>query len=240
MTVEVLLIVGNGLLWVLLMLGLKKKLSPEGVMKDVRKELEGLLLQINSASDRNIRLIQNQIEQLKTASLEAEQLCAKVEERLAMLYGELDKASAVKTVEDRLYPSELPSASDLGTGRETPAPEASIPNAVPSAPAANRASDAPAVHDDTLSKSYSPVDSYMKEQMRFASDVAEASSGEKAPENPHRIEIPEFIKAETPLEIKKPFRQQVMEMKALGYTIEEIAHETGRSTQEVKITIEFS
>ena len=48
------------------------------------------------------------------------------------------------------------------------------------------------------------------------------------------------MQAEVPIEVKKNFKQRVMEMRTLGYTIEEIAHETGRSIQEVKITIEIS
>ncbi len=211
-------------------------------MRDARKELEALLLHINSASDRNIRLLQEQISQLKHASSEAELLCAKAEEKISLLYQELEKASSVKTVQDRLYPSSLPAAgphekqlvtvdSEHLSERDSLPPgkdEIEAPTALPLA--------------DTLNKSYSPVDSYKKEQLRFASEkegdveeTAASSSEETSVSN-----IPEFVQAENPIEVQKPFKQQVMEMKAFGYTIEEIAHATGRSTQEVKITIEIS
>lgn len=235
MLVNAVLLAGNVILWCILLLRLKKKLSPDGVMKDVRKELEKLLLQINSDSDRNIRLIQNQIEQVKKVSLEAQQLCERAEERIAMLYGELDKASSVKSVEQSLY---------------RPAPESTKPDkaieplSVPEPRAGGGDSKAglaaSILHEDTLNKSRSPVDSYMKEQLRFVPEASRSSEpASSAQDSPRKIEIPEFIKAEKPIEIKKPFRQQVKEMLALGYSVEEIAHKTGRSTQEVKIIIEI-
>lgn len=243
MSVNAILIAVNTILWIVMFLRLKKKLSPEGVIKEVRKELDRLLLQINSESDRNIRLIQKQIEQVKEVSLEAQQLCDRAEERIAMLYGELDKASSVKSMENHLYLSGeqakapeprqeamlpdkalVPEASKVPTVSEVP-DVAELPTGV---------RPAPVVVDDTFNKSRSPIDSYMKEQLRFVPETGPAS-----PEPPRKIEIPEFIKAEKPIEIKKPFRQQVKEMLALGHSIEEIAHKTGRSTQEVKIIIEI-
>ncbi|MBP5158176.1 MAG: hypothetical protein ILP18_09940 [Treponema sp.] len=240
MLVEVLLLAGNVLLWILLSLWLKKKLSPEGVMKDARKELEGLLLQINSASDRNIRLIQNQIEQAKSASSEVQMLCNKVEERIALLYGEMDKLSSVKAAEELLYSS---SRSDEGGahGQEAgladgaPVPVEAPARSEPTVSEPKKEASAELPPYDTLNKSYSPLGSYMKEQLRFADAVKAAP-----PEPSRKVEIPEFIKPEKPIEIKKSFRQQVLEMRALGYSVDEIAHKTGRSVQEVKITIEIS
>ena len=235
MPVTVILIVVNTILWVVMFLRLKRKLSPEGVIKEVRAELDKILLQINSDSDRNIRLIQNQIEQVKKVSLEAQQLCERAEERIAMLYGELDKASSVKSVENQLYQLD-PEGTKPGK-----APEAD-PVPVPSA-GVSEAKDGAAVaipHEDTLNKSRSPLDSYMKEQLRFVPESARPSEPVSATQEASRkVEIPEFIKAEKPIEIKKTFRQQVREMLALGYSVEEIAHKTGRSTQEVKIIIEI-
>lgn len=226
MLVNAILISANIILWIVLSLRLRKKLSPEGIIKDVRKEMESLLLQINSASDRNIRLIQDQISQAKTASAEARQLCDKVEERLAMLYGEAAKLSSVKATENLLYPPAPPAKS--GPSENVPVPPADAPEATVG----------PAVEiprQDTLNKASSPLGSYMKEQMRFSENPAPAAN-----EPARKVEIPEFIKPERPIEVKKSFRQQVFEMKSLGYSAEEIAHKTGRSVQEVKITIEIS
>ena len=240
-----LLFVGNALLWVLVFLHLKKKLSPKGIVKEAQKELEALLLQLNSASDRNIRLIQEQIAQLKQACSDAETLCGKVEERIAMLYGELEKASSVKELEERLYPAApKPKAPVLPPETAAaPQPKATVPEPGPIPQVASRAFP----QDDTLNKSYSPLDSYMKEQLRFTAGEVDGmqAEGAEAPvpqeKQPSRTpSVPEFIQAEKPIEITKSFHQQVMEMKKLGYSVEEIARETGRSTQEVKITIEIS
>ena len=183
--------------------------------------------------------MQAQLDRLKQATVAADELCSKVEERLAMLYGELDKASAVKAAESRLYPApEQPPEAAVPASAPTPG---SAPAAAPAStpiPAPSPAAADVLPLDDTLNKSYSPVDSYRKEQMRFGPPAGTAPS--VAPEKPQKIEIPEFIKAEKPIEIKMPFKQRVRELRALGYSIEEIAHETGRSTQEVKITIEIS
>ena len=245
MPVNAILIAVNTILWVVMFFRLKKKLSPDGVIKEIRKELDKILLQINSDSDRNIRLIQSQIEQVKKVSLEAQQLCERAEERIAMLYGELDKAASVKSVEQSLY-RPAPENTKPDKAEASPAlssePAASEltaePRAGSSVPKVGPAASIP--HEDTLNKSRSPVDSYMKEQLRFVPEAAR--SPEPAPsaqDSPRKIEIPEFIKAEKPIEIKKPFRQQVKEMLALGYSVEEISHKTGRSTQEVKIIIEI-
>ena len=257
------LLAGNILLWVFVFLYLKKKLSPRGIVAEARKAIDELLLKLNSDSDRNIRLIQNQIEQVKRVSLEARQLCDRVDERLALLYGELEKASSVKDAEERLYPAvraqaAVPpqEAAVPGPGpfpRETAAPAAEalvLPqNNLPQEAAVTASGGLP--QDDTLNKSLSPLDSYMKEQQRFTAGESAAlpAAGEEAPaarERPVSREpsrtpsVPEFFQAEKPIAIPKSFRRQVMEMKQLGYSIEEIAHETGRSTQEVKITIEIS
>ena len=245
MLIEALLIAVNAILWTVLFMRLRKKLSPEGIMKDARKELEDLLRQINGATDRDIRLMQAQLDRLKQATVAADELCSKVEERLAMLYGELDKASAVKAAESRLYPApERPPEAAVPAPAAAPA-SAPTPGSAPAAAPASTPIPAPSPAaadvlplDDTLNKSYSPVDSYRKEQMRFGPPAGTAPS--VALEKPQKIEIPEFIKAEKPIEIKMPFKQRVRELRALGYSIEEIAHETGRSTQEVKITIEIS
>ncbi len=233
---------GNVLLWVFVFLHLKKKLSPKGIVKDARKELEALLLQINSASDRNIRLIQEQISQLKHAASDAEALCGKVEGRIAMLYGEMEKLSAVKAVEERLYQT----VSQSDAIKEKPLPSEAGGLSVEEKVSVPKEQDVPVskrlLQEDTLNKSYTPVDSYVKEQMRFtaAEDKAGQELVEKRSDMSHVENIPEFVQAENPIEVQKSFKQQVLEMKALGYSIEEIAHETGRSTQEVKITIEIS
>lgn len=235
MPVTVILIAVNTILWAVMFLRLKRKLSPEGVVKEVRAELDKILLQINSDSDRNIRLIQNQIEQVKKVSLEAQQLCERAEERIAMLYGELDKASSVKSVENQLYQLDAEGAKPDKAPEADPVP---VPSAEASVAKAGAAAAIP--HEDTLNKSRSPLDSYMKEQLRFVPESARPSEPVSATlDPPRKIEIPEFIKAEKPIEIKKTFRQQVREMLALGYSVEEIAHKTGRSTQEVKIIIEI-
>ena len=250
------LLAGNVLLWVFVFLYLKKKLSPRGIVAEARKAIDELLLKLNSDSDRNIRLIQNQIEQVKRVSQQARQLCDRVEERLALLYGELEKVSSVKDAEERLYPAVRAQAAVPGPGpfpRETAAPAAEalvLPqNNLPQEAAVTASGGLP--QDDTLNKSLSPLDSYRKEQLRFTAgeSVALPAAGEEAPaareravsREPSRTpSVPEFFQAEKPIAIPKSFRRQVMEMKQLGYSIEEIAHETGRSTQEVKITIEIS
>ena len=298
MLANAVLLAGNALLWVFVFLYLKKKLSPRGIVAEARKAIDELLLKLNSDSDRNIRLLQHQIEQVREVSLEARQLCDRVEERLALLYGELEKASSVKDAEERLYPalqrqekrggrsfSELTAPFPHKAPPEPAAPAAAVlppespavlqrqeavadapqrQNAVPQPEAAVSepgsfpeakipAGPAPGVfpQDDTLNKSLSPLDSYMKEQLRFSAGEAGGipAAGEEAPapqemtssREPSRTpSVPEFFQAEKPIAIPKSFHQQVMEMKQLGYSIEEIAHETGRSTQEVKITIEIS
>ena len=228
MLIEVLLIAVNVVLWIILFLTLKKKLSPNGIIKDARKELEGILRQINGATDRDIRLIQVQLDRLREATSSAELLCKKIEERISMLYGEMAKVSAVKTAEESLYHEK-----SLDVAVESKAVSSESDSSHLAEPIAESVNTSP--HDDTLNKSRSPLESYIKERNRFSSDPVSASV-----ESSQKLEIPEFIKAEKPIEVKKPFRQQVREMLALGYSIEEIAHATGRSTQEVKITIEIS
>lgn len=252
MLVEAIVIVVNGLLWLLLFLYLKKKLSPEGLLNEAKKELQDLLLQINSSTDRNIRLVQEQKVLIKKTISEAEELREKIEERLTMLYGELEKTEAVKTVEERVYQdsssmhveknivnipdfkntAEISSSVDDFTVHTIQSNE-------------NEGNENPLPVTDTLNKSYTPLGSYMKEQLRFSpadlpDETVKEMPVEQSSENIKKIEIPEFIKASEPIQIKKSFKQQVMEMRSLGYSIEEIAHETGRSTQEVKITIEIS
>ncbi|MBP5464726.1 MAG: hypothetical protein J6Y13_06110, partial [Treponema sp.] len=220
MLANAVLLAGNALLWVFVFLYLKKKLSPRGIVAEARKAIDELLLKLNSDSDRNIRLLQHQIEQVREVSLEARQLCDRVEERLALLYGELEKASSVKDAEERLYPALQ--RQEKGGGRSFSERTAPFPHKAPPEPAAPAAAvlppESPAVlqrqnavpqpeaavsepgsfpeakisagpapgafpQDDTLNKSLSPLDSYMKEQLRFSAGEAGGmpAAGEEAP-----------------------------------------------------------
>jgi len=92
--------------------------------------------------------------------------------------------------------------------------------------------------ESSSNKIRSPLDSYKKESSRFKS-LTESEKQSGGDEHPVP-QIPEFIKAEKPIVVKKSFKQQVFELNSLGYSVEEIARKLNKSTQEVKLTIEIS
>ncbi len=156
--------------------------SVDGIIKKARRELNAMLTSINSDAERNIRLIDDRINQLKIVSADAES-------RVKLLKEEI--ARAQQSVIDRVGAEES------------------------------------LFNDDSQNIIH-------KNQLKFEEFEEEEK---KVPEEINR-EIPENTSVSD--NTHQTYKEKVKELAALGMTIDEIAQEVGRSTQEVKFTLEIS
>ena len=85
------------------------------------------------------------------------------------------------------------------------------------------------------------LDKYIKEKNKGESNKKQIHNDvHNAAEVKEEKEFPKIIASANPIIPKKDFNTQVKELAAQGKTIEEIASELDRSTQEVKFTLEIS
>ena len=213
----VILYIINIISWCFLFRHFKKMFSADGVIENVKLKLNSLLIQIDTATDRNIKLINERIKDLKLISAEADNKIQVLQDKInivkknELLKNEADQVEMSRSFEEKVYADLKPS----------------------------------------FSRAYSPVHAYQKEQMSYSgspmSVSEEISAGsdinQKSSTVEHKNELKEvpFVSiADELVKPKKDFKTIVHELKNLGYTVEEIAAETGKSTQEVKIILEFS
>ena len=200
----IILYIVNIISWCFVFTRFKKMFSTDGIIESVKLKLNSLLIQIDSATDRNIKLINERIKELKFVSAEADNKILILQDKIdivkknEILKNEAEQAERSKTFE--VY-------ADLK----------------------------PAV-----SKIYPPVRAYQKEQASYSS-VADFTQNSLQNKNKEDIEDVPFVSiADELVKPKKDFKAVVHELRDLGYSVEEIAAETGKSTQEVKIILEFS
>ena len=204
----------NIVLWVRIFSRLKKMFSTDGVVENVKIKLNTLLIQIDSATDRNLKLLNKEINELKL-------ICAEADNRIKILQ---DKIDQVKKSE--LLKSE---AEHLRQSKDF-----------------EERVYAPAGHSSA--STFSPAAAYQKEQSSYMpSSVSAESIDDSAVKQETSVSsentfvnIPEVRVADELIKPKKEFKTIVKELRNLGYSVEEIAAETGKSTQEVKIILEFS
>lgn len=202
----IILYIVNIISWCFVFTRFKKMFSTDGIIESVKLKLNSLLIQIDSATDRNIKLINERIKELKFVSAEAYNKILILQDKIdivkknEILKNEAEQAERSKTFEEKVY-------ADLK----------------------------PAV-----SKIYPPVRAYQKEQASYSS-VADFTQNSLQNKNKEDIEDVPFVSiADELVKPKKDFKAVVHELRDLGYSVEEIAAETGKSTQEVKIILEFS
>ncbi|MBR1911469.1 MAG: hypothetical protein IJ828_03820, partial [Treponema sp.] len=217
----IILYIINGISWFFLFSHLKKMFSADGVIENVQLKLNTLLIQIDSATDRNIKLINERIKDLKFLSAEADNKIVVLQEKINVLKKndilnkEAEHTERSKNFEEKVYADVKRDAS----------------------------------------KKYSPVLAYQKEQMSYHASAGGSEGSSvfvqeysnpvgiddqrqmEVKKNENIESIPEVSLANELVKPKKEFKTVVHELRNLGYTVEEIAAETGKSTQEVKIIL---
>lgn len=187
--------------------------STDRIVENVKAKLNDLLIQIDSAADRNIKLINDRIRELKFISVEADNKISVLQDyitqvkKMELVKNEISQQERSKKFEEKVY-------SDVKPVVKNP---------------------------------YSPVNLYQKEQMSYTGKIQPIENIEQDHDVVDKIEmpgemvsVPEIRIADELIKPKKDVKEKVRELKSLGYTVEEIASETGKSTQEVKIILEFS
>lgn len=187
--------------------------STDRIVENVKAKLNDLLIQIDSAADRNIKLINDRIRELKFISVEADNKITVLQDyitqvkKMELVKNEISQQERSKKFEEKVY-------SDVKPVVKNP---------------------------------YSPVNLYQKEQMSYTGKNQPIENIEQDHDVVDKIEMPEEMISVPEIRIadelikpKKDVKEKVRELKSLGYTVEEIASETGKSTQEVKIILEFS
>lgn len=187
--------------------------STDRIVENVKAKLNDLLIQIDSAADRNIKLINDRIRELKFISVEADNKISVLQDyitqvkKMELVKNEISQQERSKKFEEKVY-------SDVKPVVKNP---------------------------------YSPVNLYQKEQMSYTGKIQPIENIEQDHDVVDKIEMPEEMISVPEIRIadelikpKKDVKEKVRELKSLGYTVEEIASETGKSTQEVKIILEFS
>ncbi len=83
------------------------------------------------------------------------------------------------------------------------------------------------VSKKNVKRTRTPIDQYKNEQ------------GKRTSSKEAKQDIPEIVRGEQQILPKKDYKRLVQELATQGMTIEEIAAKVGRSTQEIKFTLEF-
>lgn len=199
----------NIIFWIVFAMKFKKIFSTDDIIEKTRNELNHMITDVNRNADRNITLINEKIKELKGVTAEAER-------RLALERAEEDKREKARILAQQ---TERIQAETQG----------------------------PAITKKGRSV-LSDLDKYTKEQAQ--GELFSVKNDKKAEANASRNEesaklhkipiiVPEVIYSDNPVKVVKDFNTQVKEKYEQGETIEDIAAELQRSTQEVKFALEF-
>ena len=88
-------IIGFLVIYLLVKRKILRSVGPDAVLEKIRSELNSLMVEINSSTDRNVRLITERIEQLQ-------ELLTKADRKIAILQRETEKHDMSKAVYSRL------------------------------------------------------------------------------------------------------------------------------------------
>ncbi len=199
-----------------------------------------MLSHMNNATSRNIDLIEDRISRLKS-------ICNDAEKSISLLQNELNGIKKSKAFENAVYSAEQ-----------------SSPSQKPSSPIKLAGENTAGAFQ---SKTVVPVEQYIHEQTRFDNhesfnqagqmessvelelskdsseslgQISQQTQSLSDSENTSNSGTPVFYDAKESIIPKTDYKKRVMQLHEMGYTVEEIAHDVGRSTQEIKFTIEIS
>jgi hypothetical protein len=79
-----LLIAGFFVVYLILKRGLSKSLDPQTVLESIREEVDRIIVELNSTTDRNITLLEDQVQSLTT-------LIEKADKKIGILRREIEK-----------------------------------------------------------------------------------------------------------------------------------------------------
>src|SRR5574344_2197582 len=211
--VATLLCLLNIILWIIFAAKFKKLFSTDDIIEKTRDELNHMIADVNRNADRNITLIEEKIKELKSVTAEAERRLAleRSEEEKRMKVNALS-LEATQVTEEKKSVSRIETAKTMRPSRRTA----------------------------------SNVDAYVNEQAQGDLFTTTGKKNEPpAEENTDFIQkipviVPKVYLSDNPVTPKKDFNTIVKEKYDQGESVEDIAAELNRSTQEVKFALEFS
>ena len=203
----------NIILWIIFAAKFKRIFSTDDIIEKTRDEINHMIIDMNRNADRNITLIDEKIKELKAVTAEAER-------RLALEKSEDEKREKVK-------------ALSMATQQINEEPKRLIGKIETQK------------SQKQTHKTNSVAEIYMKEQSQgdlFSATDNKENQVEEEKESDQKIPVvvPKVYLSDKPITPKKDFNTLVKEKIEQGETIEDIAAELGRSTQEVKFALEFS
>ena len=210
-----LLCVFNVVMWIAFLVHFKKLFSTDEILTKAREELHSVLLEINANTDRNITLVAEARRSLKEEAAAVEshlkEATQEAERRLAALEKGLAQSDGKRALTEQLE-----AASPKPERKKTAQPRAKRLHALP------------------------PEQKYMQEQLRGPLFTTTPPDSPEQPETQPDSGVPVIVRAPDPITVQKDYKVQVRELAAQGMTVDEIAAALGRSTQEIKFTLEFS
>ncbi len=293
-TVAVLLVVFNIIMWIVFLSKFKKLFSTDDIIQSARNDLENLISDMNRNADRDVTLVEAKTRQLKEVIEEADQRIASIARQRSGLSEENSRriqfqiengdstqesagekpSSRKKTSSTRKKASSAKSSAEKDLQSQDTRENAENTDAYQleqdaagqgfpdfteeelaaeiQEPQRRRSSRNPRRTVSRVQKVETPIEAYLHSQEKTNliqnalklevvrdGEENEAVDEEKpAGEEPPAV-IPAITRSRTQVEPKVSFRKRVKELAEQGMTEAEIASIVGRSTQEVKLTLEI-
>lgn len=219
-----LLILINLILWFVFFLKFKKLFSTDDIIQKTRDEYDLLLSDVNRNALQNIDLIDMKIEELKT-------LIEIADRRLSTVHSESQFQQAKEQI-SKPY-------SKRTVHRQE---EIAAVSAVENDSAYNIDVDVKKSRKKNVSASNLEVEKTRKSTRK--NSVTNTIPTEKTfqPQKTVNIsdyKLPNIYMSDNPIQKKKSFQEQVMELYNAGYSVDQIAHELNKSTTEVELMVEM-
>ena len=224
----------NFIAWAIFLTHFNKVSSSEKITEKIRDSLDALVRDLNNNAERDIELVEDKIKELRAVAAEADR-------RLTILKAELER-----TEQAALFAKNIEQVSR--SVRQVPQITEE------EQPRKKTRSKTKTLSHTRSTASLTPADRYRSEQSQgnlffskegVGPDEQRAlftSTSEQSEAVVQKIPVinpPEYL-ADIPVEPKKDFNKQVLQLYKEGYSAQEIASQLKTSVQEVRLVLEFA
>ena len=208
----IILLILNSVLWIIFLIVWEKKYHPNVVLKNIKSEVDMLLVEIDRTIDNDITLVEGKIESLQLAGETAKR-------NIDDLYKTLEKTQRQIDVfksEIEKKQKEMHILLDLERKKTQP----------------KRTTSSVSKMQDAYTKTAQQVDLFSNKELLQTSDVSYDITIKKDM-------VPQIMVAQDELTKKTTTQDQILSLFRQGFTIEDIAQKMQLSQTEVTLTIEM-
>jgi hypothetical protein len=221
--VLILIIFLNAGLWIFFLKKFNSFFSTEKIIDETKSSIKNLIREMNFNVAKNIEVVDARINEAKSVVAEAER-------RIGTLKKELAATEKIEKFQKQISAAYEPPVLHKISAEQNETQK--------NLTARNSAEEKSKNSAQEIPEENSTEKIQQTEIPQIVKNSGEKS--EKIVENAEiSAKIPAFSVSKTQIEIKKDFKDSVKELLALGLPPDEIARQTGRSVQEVKVVMEL-